>query len=93
MAGDSKLRLVREYLQRELSDYTISEKCVSDPQTLVFEISTPSHSTLLKIRKCCVNQKSTRHLVDMLNKIDIAYQIKLHPDTDAFVISCAPDRM
>jgi hypothetical protein len=90
---DSKLHLVREYLQRELPKYTILEKCDPDTETLAFVISTRSHSTLLKIRKCFVEHKNSRHLVDMLNKLDIAYQFKQHPDIDAFVISCAPDRL
>jgi hypothetical protein len=92
MVSGSKLHLVREYLQRELPNYTISEKCNPDPESQVFVISTHSHSTLLKIRKCFYEHKNSRQLVDMLNKLDIAYQFKQHPDIDAFVISCAPDR-
>ena len=68
MVSDSKLHLVQEYLQRELSDYMILEKCVTDPETLAFVISTPSHSTLLKIRKSFVQHKNSRHLVGMLYK-------------------------
>ena len=93
MVDDSKLHLVREYLQRELPNYTISEKCDPDPETLAFVISTYSHSIQLKIRKCFVEHKNSRHLVDMLNKLDIAYQFKQHPDIEAFVISCASDRL
>jgi hypothetical protein len=93
MVDDRKLHLVRGYLQRKLPNYTISEKCDPDPETLAFVISTHSHSTLLKIRKCFVEHKNSRHLVDMLNKLDIAYQFKQHPDIDAFVIYCAPDRL
>lgn len=91
MVDDSKLHLVRGYLQRELPKYTISEKCDPDPETLAFVISTHSHSTLLKIRKCFDEHKNSRQLVDMLDKLDIAYQFKQHPDIDAFVISCSPD--
>jgi hypothetical protein len=90
---DSKLHLVREYLQRELPDYLISEKRDPDPEIQAFVISTPSHSIQLKVRKCFVERENSRHLVDMLNKMDIAYLFKQHPDIDTFVISCAPDRL
>jgi hypothetical protein len=93
MVDDRKLHLVRGYLQRKLPNYTISEKCDPDPETLAFMISTHSHSTQLKIRKCFVEHKNSRHLVDMLDKLDIAYQFKQHSDINAFIISCAPDRL
>lgn len=93
MVGSSKLHLVREYLRRELPNYTISENCDPDPETLAFVISTHSHSTLLKIRKCFDEHKNSRQLVDMLEKLDIAYQFKQHPDIDAIVIYCSPNRL
>jgi hypothetical protein len=90
---DSEPHLVREYLQRELSDYTISEKCVTDPGTLAFVISSPSHSTLLMIRTSVVEDENSRQLVDMLSRMDIAFQFRQHPDIDAFVVSCSPNRL
>jgi hypothetical protein len=93
MLDDSKLHLVRGYLQRVLPNYTISEKRDPDPETLAFVISTHSHSIQLKIRKCFVEHKNSRHLVDILNKLDIAYHFNQHPDINTIVISCAPDRL
>jgi hypothetical protein len=93
LAGHGKLRRVREFLQRELPDYMVSETYDSDPETLAFIISTPSHSTLLKIRKYSSKDKNPRHWIDMLDRINIAYQFRQHPDVEAFVISCAPDRL
>ena len=89
MAADSKRRLVREFLYRQLPECMVSETCDSDPQTLAFEISTPSHSTLLKIRTYYVKEQNLRDLIYMLDQINIAYLIKQHPDIDVFVISCA----
>ena len=91
MMSEGTPSLVREFLRRQLPDCTVSEMCDPDPETLAFVISTPSHSTLFKIRKCCVKEKNSRYLVDMLDQMDIAYQFKQHPDIDALVISCARD--
>ena len=93
LADDRTLGFVREYLQKELPDYLISEKCDSDPQTLTFKVSDSSHSIVVSLQKCFVNDESTDHVVHMLNKINIAYVFEQHPDIDAFVISCTPDRL
>ena len=89
MAADSKRRLVREFLYRQLPECMVSDTCDPDPQTLAFEISTSSHSSLLKIRTCFVKDKNSRFLIDMLDQINIAYLIKQHPDIDVIVISYA----
>jgi len=92
MAGDRKRRFVREYLQRELPDYVVSEKCDSDPGTLAFLISTSSHSALVKIQRCLVEHESSRQLGTILDSVNISDLFRQHPDIDACVISCAPDR-
>jgi hypothetical protein len=91
MASDNKLTLVREFLRGQLPDCMVSEKCDPDPETLAFVISAPSHSILFKIRKCVVQDKNSRQLVDMLDQMNIAYLFKQYPDVDALVISCARD--
>ena len=87
MASDSKPSLVREFLCSQLPDFMVTEMCDPDPETLAFVISTPSHSTLLKIRKRFIEHENSRKLLDMLNKMDIPHLLKQHPDIDAFVIS------
>ena len=87
MASDSRRSLVREFLHRQLPEFRVSETCDSDPQTLAFEISTPSHSTLLKIRTYYVKEQNLRYLIYMLDQINIAYLFKQHPDIDVLVIS------
>jgi hypothetical protein len=89
MAADSRRSLVREFLYKQLPECMVSETCDSDPQTLAFEISTSSHSTLLKIRTCFVKDQNSRFLIDMLDQINIAYLIKQHPDINVFVITYA----
>jgi hypothetical protein len=91
MMSEGTSSLVLELLRRQLPDCTVSEMCDPDSETLAFVISTPSYSTLFKIRKCFVKEKDSRHLVDMLDQMNIAYQFKQHPDIDALVISCARD--
>ena len=90
---DSKLQPIRDYLHQELPGFRISEKYYPGSETQTFVISANNQSTYLKFQKSFIEYKNIHQIEDMLNKMDIVFLFKQHPDVDIFFISCETNRM
>ena len=90
---DRKLQPIRDYLQRELPDYLISEKPSPGSETQTFVISADTHSTNLMIQKSFIDHQNVHQIVDMLNRMNILFLFKEYPDINTFFVSCEANRI